>query len=199
MIRDLHDKVLDVQCGPQHTLATAISGKIYSWGEASRGQLGLGYSEALQRCRNQFEPKPIQRSFTNESGQIHLVKQVGCGKNISLILEPNGAANVCGKGMYQRVKFDDYKEYSVPRLISEDIKVRSLAAGYDHYLMVDKHGMLWVTGENAHGCLGVADGKKRVAPFQNQYFDNLRIIDIACGDKFSIVIAEVYELTPEAA
>jgi len=69
--------------------------------------------------------------------------------------------------------------------------------GYDHYLMVDRTDMLWVTGENQHGCLGTGDNRKRLMPQILPDFDNKRIIDVACGDRFSVVIAETYDLTPE--
>lgn len=48
-------------------------------------------------------------------------------------------------------------------------------------------------GENRNGCLGTSDIKKRVNPGPIQFFDDKRVIDFACGDRFSIFIAEVFE------
>jgi len=39
------------------------------------------------------------------------------------------------------------------------------------------------------------DVKHRQIPQQNAFFENKRIIDIACGDRFSIIIAETYDLS----
>jgi hypothetical protein len=64
-------------------------------------------------------------------------------------------------------------------------------------LMRDMNNQLWVQGENTHGCLGTSDNVSRIAPALNPFFDNKRIIDIAAGDKFSVVIAEVFDLSPE--
>ena len=61
--------------------------------------------------------------------------------------------------------------------------------------MVDKKGQLWVNGENTHGCLGTTDVKHRQIPQVNSFFENKRIVDIACGDRFSIIIAETYDLS----
>ena len=63
--------------------------------------------------------------------------------------------------------------------------------------MLDVMDILWVSGHNSNGCLGIGHNERRVQPVINKFFDNKRIIDFACGDKFSIVIAEVYELTLE--
>lgn len=63
--------------------------------------------------------------------------------------------------------------------------------------MLDKNDMLWVTGDNTHGCLGLGDSKKRTQPVINVFFDNKRVLDFACGDNFTVVIAEVYDLTQE--
>lgn len=62
--------------------------------------------------------------------------------------------------------------------------------------MLDKLEVLWACGNNNNGCLGLGDDEARVAPAFISFFGNKRIIDFTCGDKFSVVIAEVYEMTP---
>ena len=61
--------------------------------------------------------------------------------------------------------------------------------------MLDKLDILWVCGHNSQGCLGLGDDESRVTPVYHPFFENKRVIDFACGDKFTIVIAEVYDLT----
>lgn len=56
---------------------------------------------------------------------------------------------------------------------------------------------MWVCGDNSKGTLGVSDGKHRVVPARNMFFDKMRVIDFTCGDGFSVIIAEVYQITPE--
>lgn len=191
------DVIVDVKCGPSHTLATSQMGKIYSWGDGLGGKLGLGFSQALCACPNQHYPKEITKRLFEAEADNNLIKFVDCGKAISLILKQTGVVKMLGKGLHQKLRFDDYMRYSLPYQISEDIVINQIAVGFDHYLMVDKTDMLWVAGENAHGCLGTSDAKKRLSPQINPTFEYKRIIDIACGDKFSVVIAESYDLTPE--
>lgn len=77
-------------------------------------------------------------------------------------------------------------------------RIYQLAAGSEHYLMSDKFNQLWVGGDNHSGCLGLTDSAKfKKTPRRNFFFVNKRIIDIACGNGFSVVIAESFNLTME--
>ena len=46
------ERIIDIQCGSKHTLAISSNQKIYSWGDAQGGKLGLGYSQRLKNCIN---------------------------------------------------------------------------------------------------------------------------------------------------
>ncbi len=40
--------------------------------------------------------------------------------------------------------------------------------------------------------MGFGDGKKRLSVCPISFFENKRVVDVACGDKFTVVIAEVF-------
>jgi len=61
-------------------------------------------------------------------------------------------------------------------------------------MLVDWKGHLWSYGENSKGNLGTGDTKKKLSPLSVPFFSNKRVIDVACGDRFSVVIAEVYNI-----
>lgn len=63
--------------------------------------------------------------------------------------------------------------------------------------MLDIKDQLWVTGQNNNGCLGTQDGQSRSTPTLNGFFEQKRIIDVAAGQNFSVVIAETLHMTPE--
>lgn len=52
-------------------------------------------------------------------------------------------------------------------------------------------------GDNENGCLGMIHTKPVNIPCMIPHFEDKRIIDIACGDRFSVVIAEVYDFNEE--
>lgn len=45
--------------------------------------------------------------------------------------------------------------------MKEEVKIRQVSVGINHYAMVDYSGYLWVCGDNNNGCLGVGDSNKR--------------------------------------
>ena len=57
--------------------------------------------------------------------------------------------------------------------------------------MLDRVGQMWGWGDGERGSLGFGDGKKRQQPCEMTFFKNKRVIDVSCGDKFTVVIAEV--------
>ena len=64
-------------------------------------------------------------------------------------------------------------------------------------MFVDGKGHLWSYGENSKGNLGTGDTKKKLSPLSVPFFSNKRVIDVACGDQFSVIIAEVYNIDKE--
>jgi len=58
-------------------------------------------------------------------------------------------------------------------------------------MAIDKVSTLYAFGDNKRGCLGFIDGKKRCQPQQIPFFYCKRVIDVACGENFTVVIAEV--------
>ena len=102
-----------------------------------------------------------------------------------------------GKSELEKINFEDDLQNSLPRQLEGKKQIIKLTAGIEHLLMVDNLNQLWVSGENTYGCLGTSDNKPRFKPSLIPFFDNKRIIDFACGDKFSVVIAETFDLTPE--
>lgn len=97
-----------------------------------------------------------------------------------------------GKGEHEKPKFDDFIEYSTPFPMIEDKQIAYVSCGSSHVMAMDHNGRLFGWGEGAEGCLGFGDGKKRLSVCPISFFENKRVIDVTCGDKFTVVIAEVF-------
>ena len=69
--------------------------------------------------------------------------------------------------------------------------------GYNHCFLVDDAQKLWGFGDNEMGSLGMGDWKKRLTPQINEFYQDKRVIDVACGDHYSVVICEVYDFDEE--
>lgn len=58
-------------------------------------------------------------------------------------------------------------------------------------MALDRFGQIYGWGESKLGCLATIDSKGRVQPTQIPFFENKRVIDVNCGELFTVVIAEV--------
>ena len=100
-----------------------------------------------------------------------------------------------GKNEGRSIKFDDNKRHSLPYQICPDVRVQAISVGIDHMVMIDAYNQLWGVGDNTNGCLGVGGDKFRINPQRAVFFETKRVIDIACGDSFSVIIAESFKIT----
>ena len=117
----------------------------------------------------------------------------GCGKKMSGIVVQTGTLYVWGKGDHEKPKFDDHIEYSSPFPMIEDKLIMHVSFGMSHVMALDKKGRLYGWGEGQYGCLGFGDNRKRLSIQSITAFDDKRVIDVSCGDRFTVVIAEVYD------
>ena len=126
------------------------------------------------------------------------ILSAGCANNFTVIVRYNGQAYMWGRGEYWPYEFDQLKKFSRPfPACDETIKVKSVSVGRSHSMFVDNRGQIWGSGDNRNGCLGIGDAKRRCHLTQVTYFRNKRVIDVACGDAFTVVIAELYNLNDE--
>ena len=128
----------------------------------------------------------MQNVFDNKN-----VISGGCGKLISGVAMQSGSFYMWGKGEHEKSKRNDHIEFSSPKLILEQKGVVHVAFGLNHVLILDKMSALYSLGDGNKGCLGHGDTKKRFSPSLISFFTNKRVIDVSCGDSFSVVIAEV--------
>lgn len=96
-----------------------------------------------------------------------------------------------GKGKHERPKFNDYYEYSSPYLILEEKQIVHVSVGLTHAIALDRFGQIYGWGESKLGCLGSIDTRGRATPSYVSFFQNKRVLDVSCGELFTVVIAEV--------
>ena len=104
-------KINQISCGHSHCIIIADdlnSNKIYSWGDNSRGQLGLGYSNFV-RYEN-----PMQVSFFDN----YKIKKIVCGRFHTITLSHFGTIYVWGGNntygqLGSDVCFDELVDYPI--------------------------------------------------------------------------------------
>ena len=164
---------------------------MYSWGLGESCRLGLGFIKHEQSTPNQLTPYQLENVFDNNR-----VVTAGCGDKMSGVAMQSGTVYTWGKGDHEKPKYDDFMEFSTPYVILEEKSIVHLAFGKTHVVALDQNGAIYAWGDGSQGCLGLGDGKKRNVPQLLTFFADKHVIDVSCGEKFTVVIAEV-KLTPK--
>lgn len=175
-------------------MAFTEQGSIYSWGQGSEGKLGLGFSNKLRSCLNQEYPKKITEGFERMKNKKanDAFKNAGCGMNINVAITLKGQTYTWGKPSFSKYSKDFLETYSRPFILCPKIKISFVNVGRDHALLIDERSHIWSYGHNSKGNLGTGDTRDFLRPSKLPFFANKRVIDVACGDSFSVIIAEVF-------
>jgi len=141
-----------IVCGDNHTLALTESGKLYSWGANSSGQLGLGH------IRDERSPQII-RQITE--GVISIA--AGCRHTVVVT---NGGAQVWAWGSNTQGqlgigagRYMDGSQWNSPTLVPglsnrRGMEILQVAAASCHSLVVTRVGEVYAFGDNTYGQLG---------------------------------------------
>lgn len=144
--------VADMRFGSSHALLRTCSGKLFGWGDNSRGQLGLW------KNWKQTRPYCICQS---------MVLGIDCGDEHSLVLGADKRVYAFGRNDFGQIgdgkaPTDSLIPSKVPIYTTqgsqEQIKVIEdivqIAAGSHHSLALSVHGQVWSWGCNLFGQLG---------------------------------------------
>jgi alpha-tubulin suppressor-like RCC1 family protein len=95
-------------------MAVIRGGEIYSWGEGSHGRLGLGFVEETKETPTQVTPYKMENVLDSKS-----ILRAGAGATMSGVVMNSGTVYTWGKGLHEKMKVDDYQEYSTPYVIMD--------------------------------------------------------------------------------
>jgi len=182
-----HDAVFDgegvlmVAAGGHHTACVTGSGKLWTWGHNSHGQLGLG-----TYVNRKF---PVMLSFPPSAGRVLMVS---CGRQHTLALTATKLVWSCGCGLYGRLGHDDEENRGFLRRIHtegfEDIVM--IAAGSVHSMALKTGGAVWTWGRGNLGQLGRVDQQLGPAQLPLSAFDGVPAEQVAAGQYHSMVVAK---------
>ncbi|CAG0888354.1 unnamed protein product [Darwinula stevensoni] len=124
----------DIAAGLDHVLACTSGGELYSWGDNTRGQLGI---KSASPC---LDPKRVEGNLTGR-----IVKEIACGAFHSLCLTGDGeVGNVGGQGAT-----------ATPMPVPFGSKAVAVACGHQFSVVLLNTGEVHTWGANANGQLGL--------------------------------------------
>lgn len=108
-------------------------GTLYSWGDNSNGQLGLGSD------RDKIVPSPTKINLFD-------IVSISCGYAHAICLTADGSVYGWGNNWY-RVFGDNNKSFSTPQKISLS-KIIWISSGAWHVMFVDENNKFYDTNSN---------------------------------------------------
>jgi len=142
------EKVIGVCAGYQHSVAWTDQGSVWSWGDNTYGQLGLG-DKKLRRA-------PAKVSF----GKKMRAQDLCCGAYHTVLVAEGGAVYVWGRnkagqlGLESSGVRDVVSPTAVAPFATEPDTVVAVSCGASHTMATTAQGVLWAFGDNSAGQLG---------------------------------------------
>ena len=172
-------QIVAVACGAAHSLAVSIDGRVFSWGAGANGQLGHGSVQNLN------QPKPIQ--------DIHQADAIACGIAHSMILCKNGEVFSFGLNSFGQLGLGNISTAvvsptRVPLEMYNSPEISHIACGGGHSLLVDSRGILFATGSNSCGQLGLSHLADSTVFQEVTAFVETEIAFVTCGEEYSIAL-----------
>ncbi|KAK6324952.1 hypothetical protein J4Q44_G00042940, partial [Coregonus suidteri] len=165
-------QVTQVACGDQHSISLTQDGQVFTWGQNTSGQLGLGWGEP-----SAMSPKPLK----SLSG-IPLV-QITAGGDHSFALSLSGAVFGWGKNTAGQLGLGDTTNRHAPAPVDclNLKKTVLISCGGEHTAVLTKGGVVFTFGSGRYGQLGHNSLRDELRPRVVGQLWGLKVTQIACG------------------
>jgi alpha-tubulin suppressor-like RCC1 family protein len=171
--------IKNVSGGENYTIFLDSTGKVYSCGINSNGQLGQNNTSQL------LVPTRIQYFVTNNI----IITNIACGFFHTIFIDSTGKVYSCGEGTYGQLGQNNTTNLIVPTLIqyfvTNNITIIKASCGFRYTMFLDSSGKVYGCGDNGFGVQG--QNTRAItqynAPTRIEYFvtNNIIIKNIACG------------------
>ncbi|KAG7215939.1 hypothetical protein INR49_031535, partial [Caranx melampygus] len=164
--------VFQVACGRQHSVVLTKDGQVYTWGQDSRGQLGLG-----KRKPSASSPKHLQCL------SVMPLVQIAAGGEQSFALSVSGGVFSWGRNNCGQLGLGDTTDRHTPTLVDclNKKKTLHISCGEDHTAVLTKDGAVFTFGSGQHGQLGHNSFRDELRPRLVAELFGAKVTEIACG------------------
>ena len=169
-------KFTKVAAGGNHYLAIDELGKLYTWGENSKGQLGNGTSN------NVTTPSIIMSDKT--------FKSISAGFESSVAITTDGKLYVWGANEEGNLGDGSRENKNTPINIQAEVNFESVehSTGLNYFLAIDENGNIWGVGDNSQGQLG--DGTLENKTELTQITTDIVFTKVATGYNHTLALDE---------
>jgi len=202
-------QVTKVGAGGNSSWALTADGKLYTWGDNSHQQLGLG--AAHRHTERVFAPTLVSPTWETSSMQMRPVTFVHAvmHRRHAGGIDDAGVAYTWGHNSMGQLGHGDRVAKNLPTRVLKLTSAVSLALGMSHSAAVDSHHHLWTWGDLGEGRLGhgvqyseekvMHDGIPSRERHKLDFLVEPRRVDflrvrhshvaaVACGDRFTVAV-----------
>jgi hypothetical protein len=163
---------LNVESGTEFSLAMKSDSTIWSWGNNTNGQLGIG------NTINQLIPVQI--------GTDTIWKRVSAGAFHALAVKEDGTLWAWGLNSVGQLGTGDLIQKTAPTQVGVESDWKEAWAGQGHSIGIKKDSTMWAWGYNSNGQLGIGSTTNQNSPVQ---IGNLHEWDVAsCGGAHTLAL-----------
>jgi myosin V len=159
-------RIIEADCGDDHTVLLNSEGDVYTFGDNSKGQLGQGhYQQVPGVCK----------------------VAIPAAKQVCAVGEQSFAVTESGEVYIWPYKTSVMNQ-STPFKLQLDISVNEVSAGYNFFMILSTSGLLFSTGINGQGQLGLGDtiDRSQLILISSLKKQGEKISGISCGFSHSI-------------
>lgn len=167
--------IKQIATGLAHTILVLDDGTVYSSGDNSYGQLGLG------NTTNTYYTFTLIPTLSN-------VKEVFCGAYHTVFILNDNTAYVCGRNDYGQLGTGDTTNVSTPTLVSFSSNIITAGCGTYHTIFVTGDKVAYGCGNSTTGELGLGDTTSALLPVSISGISNIK--QVACGSNHTVFVLE---------
>ena len=142
---------VQLSCGYYHSLVLDEEGNVFSTGNDTHGQLGIGSN--------------INMNVFTKVSQIPPIERISCVSNSSYLIDFDGNVWSFGHNNQGQLGHGNELVKNVPTKIEALKNIKQISIGYSgsHFLAKDSHDKIFVNGNNDYGQLGTGTSGKPIS------------------------------------
>lgn len=195
--------IVKMACGAEFSMIVDADGRLYSFGHPEHGQLGHNSEGKYFTSGNKYAfhcehtPRRIH-TYISKTREGHItpvddvkIVDIACGTNHTLAVDSKRRCFSWGFAGYHRLGHSETKNELVPRSIkvfespnNPDRGAVRVAAGSQHSMAIDVHGVLYFWGQNK------SSGEATMYPKVVQDLCGWKISSLSCANRSIFLAAE---------
>ena len=168
-----------VETNSNHTVTLKTNGTVWTYGNNTYGQLGIG------NTNNSDEPRQV------EFGEGVVIKQIAVGEFHSVALDTDGNVYTWGRNNYYQLG-NSGSDSSVPVKVEGIPAIERITSGNNSVMAITKNNRIIAWGQNAYGELGTGTYSNRILPTEISGMHD--VLDVQGGKNHYLILKTTGEL-----